>query len=395
MNGYDKTRWMLAVVVMLASSPGAADDEHYDVPISEVEDLGSGLDLDIEDATFTGNPLKSLISNWPPDLVVAPVPGYSPQLGWTLAVATGYFLAPRDSGSEAPSSVIGGYGFVAENGSKIFGVGAKLNLLNDRLRITAGGGYADVRYTYYGNDREQGDVGIGLDILQDGPVYFAKARWRLFGRFFGGLGYLGGQIDTRVRFTPDGPPPLFDPTLSLDVGALTLPLEIDSRDHEYFPRNGWLWKSDATFYRDSFGSDFNADTLKTSINHYFPVRDSDTLATRFVFRATTDDAPFFILSTFGGGTDLRGYPGGRYRDRMMYALQTEYRWQVNDRWILTGFAGFGEVADSVSDFGDDILPAAGVGARFVISEKHRVSLSADLAVGSDGAEFYFGVGEAF
>ena len=135
--------------------------------------------------------------------------------------------------------------------------------------------------------------------------------------------------------------------------------------------------------------------MKTSINHYFPVRDSDTLATRFVFRATTDDAPFFILSTFGGGTDLRGYPGGRYRDRMMYALQTEYRWQVNDRWILTGFAGFGEVADSVSDFGDDILPAAGVGARFVISEKHRVSLSADLAVGSDGAEFYFGVGEAF
>jgi hypothetical protein len=41
------------------------------------------------------------------------------------------------------------------------------------------------------------------------------------------------------------------------------------------------------------------------------------------------------------------------------------------------------------------LPAAGIGIRFVLSQKHRVGLSADLAVGNDGAEFYFGVGETF
>ncbi len=41
------------------------------------------------------------------------------------------------------------------------------------------------------------------------------------------------------------------------------------------------------------------------------------------------------------------------------------------------------------------LPAAGIGARFVLSGKHRVGLSADIAVGNDGTEFYFGVGEAF
>jgi outer membrane translocation and assembly module TamA len=80
---------------------------------------------------------------------------------------------------------------------------------------------------------------------------------------------------------------------------------------------------------------------------------------------------------------------------MMYALQSEYRWQVNDRWIVTGFAGFGEVASTISDLGEDFLPAAGLGARFVISQKHRVALSADVAIGNDDAEFYFGVGEAF
>jgi outer membrane translocation and assembly module TamA len=110
---------------------------------------------------------------------------------------------------------------------------------------------------------------------------------------------------------------------------------------------------------------------------------------------TSESTPFFLKSSFGGASDLRGYPSGRYRDRMMYAMQAEYRWQIRDRWILTGFAGVGEVAERFSNFGEHFLPAAGVGARYVLSEKHRVSLSTDLAVGNDGVEFYFGVGEAF
>lgn len=80
---------------------------------------------------------------------------------------------------------------------------------------------------------------------------------------------------------------------------------------------------------------------------------------------------------------------------MMYALQSEYRWHFNNSWIFTGFAGFGEVAESFGDMGENFLPAAGVGARFVISQKHRIGLSMDIAQGKDGTEFYFGVGEAF
>jgi outer membrane translocation and assembly module TamA len=172
-------------------------------------------------------------------------------------------------------------------------------------------------------------------------------------------------------------------------------MEIDSRDHEQFPRDGWLVKAKTMLYRESVGSDFEAETAKLIINHYRPMRDQDVLATRFVIKGASEDTPFFLMSSFGGSEDLRGYPSGRYRDQMMYAVQTEYRWHVKDRWIMTGFVGFGEVAEKLSNFGSNFLPAGGIGARFVLSEKHRVSLSADLAVGNDGAEFYFGVGEAF
>jgi len=125
------------------------------------------------------------------------------------------------------------------------------------------------------------------------------------------------------------------------------------------------------------------------------MRDADVLATRLVLKSADEDVPFFLLSSFGGKTDLRGYPSGRYRDETMYALQTEYRWHFSDRWVFTGFAGVGEVAESFSKMGRNFLPAVGIGARFVLSEKHKIGLSFDVATGKDGTEVYFGVGEAF
>lgn len=87
------------------------------------------------------------------------------------------------------------------------------------------------------------------------------------------------------------------------------------------------------------------------------------------------------MRTLPGSHDLR--PADRVQ------LQSNYQ------WILSGFAGFGEVASSMSELGEDLPPAAGLAARVVISHEHRVALSVDTAVRNDGAECHFGVGEAF
>ena len=381
-----------AVAETTATEDTGSDERDLDLPGPEVDILDNNLNLD--DVDSLGNPFKKLVANWPEDLVIAPVPAYSPQLGWNLTLAGGYFLQLGDEDSGTPPSAVVGFVMGAENGSYAYGTGANLHLLEDRFRLKFGAAYMDVRYQFYGIGNEQNDLGIGVDLLQDGPVYFATGSWRIWKKLYLGLGFMNGDIDTRPRFTlPESP--FFDPTLSLNFAAINIPIEVDTRDHERFPRDGWLVKLKGTLYRESVGSDFEAESVKLTVNRYLPVRDQDVLALRVVVRAASEDIPFFLKSSFGGDKDLRGYPSGRYRDRMMYAMQAEYRWQFEDRWILTGFAGFGEVADSFSNFGKNILPAGGVGARYVLSEKHRVSLSADLAVGNDGAEFYFGVGEAF
>lgn len=157
MSTASRGRFGLAIAVLLLVATDSlaqeeSDEECFDIPVSEGDGLSGGVDLDADDAPFTGNPLSSLAANWPPDLVVAPIPGRSPQMGWNLALVAGYFLTPKEEGSDVPPSVLGAYGFIAENGSSVYGVGVKLNLLDDRLRVNAGGGYADVRYRYYGKD---------------------------------------------------------------------------------------------------------------------------------------------------------------------------------------------------------------------------------------------------
>ncbi len=368
--------------------------EDFQPPGDELEILEGASGIEIADVDFVGNPLKRLAKNWPDDLVIAPIPGHSPQLGWKLTLVGGYFLKSRDKDSEAPPSALGGFAMIAENGSEAYGGGANLHLLDDKLRIKVGAGYADIRYQFYGIGNDIGDLGINIDILQKGPVYFATASWRVWNKLYVGLGYLAGNVDSSLRISLPQLP-FFDPSLKLDVGAYVVPIEFDSRDHEQFPRDGWFVSGRTMLYRDSAGSDFDAEIFKLAVNHYRPMGEQNVLALRAYLRSSSGDAPFFLLSTFGGNTDLRGYPSGRYRDRMMYALQSEYRWQFNDSWIFTGFAGFGEVAESFEGFGSNFLPAAGIGVRYVLSKKHRVGLAADIAVGKDGTEFYFGVGEAF
>jgi hypothetical protein len=376
----------------------AEDGRDFDLPGSEAAEMIGDGGLDLGDVDFEGSPLKRFAEKWPEDLVVAPIPGRSPQLGWQLTLGAGYFLETKnnDDDSDTPPSILGGFGMVAENGSYAYGGGAYLHLLDDDLRIKAGAAYADINYEFFGVGNDLNNLDVSVRIRQKMPLFFGTASYRIWKNLYAGVGYTTGTVDTSVKVEVAIPDPnLVNPLGELDIGAWMIPIEWDTRDHEQFPRSGWKIDGRSMFYRKSAGSEFNAETYKIAGNYYLPVRERDVLATRLMVRWTKGDAPFFLKSSFGGGTDLRGYPSGRFRDNMMYAVQTEYRWHYSDRWIFTGFVGVGEVAKNFGDFGNYYLPAAGVGTRFVLSKKHRVGLSFDVARGKTGTEYYVGVGEAF
>ena len=350
--------------------------------------------LELDNLVVAGSTGNSMFGWWPKQLVVAPVPGYSPQLGWSLALGGAWFFNDQ-SETDTPPSLLGAFAYASDNGSIAYGAGGSFHLREDKFRVAAGAGFLDVQYRFFGVGSKQNKRGLAIEIQQEAPALFGSFSTRVWSHLYIGLGYLWSDVLTRPKLSFVDVLPDFDPVVEVEMAALLIPIEWDSRDHSLFPRDGWHIKSNATLYRESVGSDFDATTISLAVNRYIPMRDTDVLAVRGYFRSVSGDAPFFLLSSFGGSTDLRGYPAGRYRDRMMYALQAEYRWQFHRRWILTGFAGFGEVASDWGEFGNNLLPAVGTGIRFVLSQEHRMSLSADISKGQDGYEFYFGVNEAF
>jgi len=98
---------------------------------------GSGVLENVNDEVG-GIPMEPLIEGWPEDLIIAPVPGYSPQLGWMLSGLAGYFMDLDKQNSDTKPSIIGAFGMISENDSYVYGVGTYLHLFGDKLRVKAG-----------------------------------------------------------------------------------------------------------------------------------------------------------------------------------------------------------------------------------------------------------------
>jgi hypothetical protein len=161
-----------------AAAEGTGSGADFDLPGADVGDLLGDGGFELNSVDFTGNPAKGAFGWWPEDLVLCPIPGYSPQLGWTLALGAGYFLTEQEEGGPPPS-ILGGFLFGAENGSFAAGVGTKFHLDDDRYRVKAGAGYMDIRYRYYGSGRLENELGLSIDILQKGPMYFLAGSMRV------------------------------------------------------------------------------------------------------------------------------------------------------------------------------------------------------------------------
>ena len=65
------------------------------------------------------------------------------------------------------------------------------------------------------------------------------------------------------------------------------------------------------------------------------------------------------------------------------AFQSECRLQILKRWGIVGFAGLGEISDTLADFElQNIKPSCGGGFRFRINRKENVNLRMDYGFGN-------------
>ncbi len=331
-------------------------------------------------------------------LVPLPVLFYMPETGLGFGgMATYYFRTSGGGVEERPSSLSPILVYTVKK-QVIALLQGEIYLSQERYRLNLEAGYTLFPTKFWGVGNDTPD-----DEEEDYTPRTISLAVKLQRRVTQGW-YLGGTLATGYRELAE----VADGGL-LDSGAvpgakdgwivgLGLLLTRDTRDSPVYPRSGSYHQLGGSWFNGMFGSSYDYGSVSLDLRKYITVLGTHVIALRGLGLASVSAPPFDLMPQLGGDALLRGYFGGRFRDRQLLAFQGEYRVPVWWRVGMVAFGGLGQVADSwegveLSRF----HPSAGLGVRFQLSRAEGLNIRADYGWGFDSgsAGFYLSVGEAF
>jgi outer membrane protein assembly factor BamA len=175
-----------------------------------------------------------------------------------------------------------------------------------------------------------------------------------------------------------------------------LSLRVEGRDHLYAPLQGHFLSLDVTGNFPRLGSEQRFVSLRTDARKYVHLGREHVLAFRGLAYFTFGDVPFYETVPLGRSFTMRGYYEGRYRDDHYLAAQVEYRFPLFWRIYGATFVDAGTVFGPDGKFAASrIQISGGGGMRVKVSDKDRVMLRVDAAVGRGTHGFVVGVNESF
>jgi len=391
-----ETRALMDIPEELIGQVGDVIGPYIQPPPMRLGSLGDDLML------YPSSPVDeaaSAIDNWKTgELRAVPIPIVSPMLGIGAGFGLGYLFHPSYRDRAERPTLLGLGGFLTSKGSWLVAAGLESYLDQGRWRVLVGGGAARLRYDYYGIGFENGDNDVYVPFEQEELFLFADLGRRVAHGLYVGPRIKARDTTSRVREAnpefPDAPPPGED--LETRTFALGIHVYWDTRDDLEETSSGFLADFTADFYDDAIGSDVDYRIYTAAVNGYFRLNVNGVLATRVFGRFAYGDVPFYDLSLYGREADLRGYTTGRWRDKMMFAVQAEYRHRLSRVWGLAAFAGVGALAPEIDGWkADELLPSIGVGVRYQLPLATPVRVRLDLAAGRESVAVYLGIGEAF
>jgi len=320
---------------------------------------------------------------------------YTPETKFGGGGAINYFFREAGSGINArPSSLIPVVVYTQKQqiSATLF---ADLYWKQEKNHLMGTASYSNWPNLFYG---------IGNNTLNDGEDYTQRAvalDLRFLRKARGGM-YLGAQyqfLRSRLaKIEKDGQLACGD-ILGSDegtasgVGAL---VSWDTRDNIFNAASGSYHQFSARTFHEHLRSDFAFTNYQIDLRKYFPLNTSHVLAVQGYMNVIKGDPPFYMMSLLGGQYLMRGYYEGRYRDKNMLAVQTEYRLPLWKRIGATGFAGYGEVAPEISGFAlKNLKLSVGMGLRYLLVPEEKINLRLDFGWGKDSSGFYLAMTEAF
>ncbi len=265
----------------------------------------------------------------------------------------------------------------------------------EKYYIFLRGGYFDEIERYWGNTTPT--------LPNEDYVTINYRRFQVFGRVsknlgerrFVGLGYQYNRFfDSEIPSTP-----FFDfipaGTNSNIAGAGPV-FTIDRRDNQFSPKKGMYFDLFSYTMFNLNPGGFSYQQFGADYRRYHEIK-RHVLAGQLLLQSSAGELPVMEKFRLGGPQVMRGLFKGQFRDNHLWALQTEYRYEI---WPLVKVAAFGSAGNTSPTFSgllnQKLVVGFGAGLRLRLNKSKQVYGAIDYArtnLGTSG--FYMKLGDAF
>ena len=286
----------------------------------------SGCDPSMSETTTNSAQPGAKKGEW----LAVPLPNYSPTFGWGVIGRLAYLFPLDSKDTVSPPSIVGATGYYSQNNSWAAALIAKLFVDEDHYRITTAvlRGQFNSDFSGVGTDAGTSGQSIPLEQKMTGGIF--ETLFQVIPGFYVGPKYVGskmnfgvesgGYFDSHFRIPGN--------EVNTTFSGLGLHAQWDTRDSQFFPRKGYLADADVSFHDPAVGDNFSYQVYTVSYNRYISLAANQVLALRGMAQFESGDVPFYALSKFGRGSDLRGYTVGQFQDDQMFAGKANTGWRL-------------------------------------------------------------------
>jgi hypothetical protein len=332
--------------------------------------------------------------------VIIPTLSYNNSIKTSFGVMAGMFYHTKIKDTISPESISMFIASYSTNKTWFAIIPNKFYLKEDKYRSIFVAGVGNINFQTYldwGNIFNNLPInpppifeeeGTFIDYSTKFEFVYTNFTVNIYDRLYLGLNFMYAHTNTTFDINEN----LSD---SQDLFGFGLSSEYDKRDSQMLPINGFNSKLFTNTFLESLGSTTNYTNITFEYNNYFKQGELNTLLLRAYAQAAFGDVPFAGQNVVGMD-DLRGYSNGKFRANQVYDLQSEYRHWLSDKWGYVAFGGMATAIDKASELSfEKLLPAVGVGVRFMAIPSSKISVGIDVAAGKDDWGVYFRIGEAF
>ena len=372
---------------------------------------------------------------------IIPAVGYNPALGFLIGVVSKAGMVLGDPGDTTISSASLLF-LLTTNKQLVLQLGSTIMTSRNEWQLIGDWRFLLYNQETYGLGTSTPPVTTGFSVggwgtttpLDGGqPMRFDLVRIhqvavrRVWGDLYAGLGVnydrYYGIVDELLDLQASPPTVTshyayssyfgFDPS-AYTLSGLTLNAVYDTRDSTISAYRGFFARlalgGFPTWLGSSQGSTMVAGELRAYLGLSDAVPRNVVAFWLLASGVTSGNVPYLALPSLGwdaAGTTGRGYVQGRFRGTAVVYGEAEWRFRITDNGLLGGavFAnattmsrpGFSYqgTTEAASGLFANVRPAAGFGARIMMSKESRTNLRVDFAWGVDSFAVYLGAGEVF